>query len=289
VKPGTTFQRKVLVCNGNSSPLSVTMFGDGATIAHGTFALDQSPGRSPVAQWVSVSPTAFTLGPDSSRLVEATVQVPADTSAGEYYGGVVASHAPQSGDVGITARAAVRIYLAVGLGAAPKADFAVDTLTAARAADGTPYVQALVHNTGKRAIDLHGTLKLTRGPGGLSAGPFPAQLGTTLAPGQTEPVTVLLSKSIPNGPWLARIDLLSGLLERAAQGTVLFPSAAGTKAAPVKATSVSLAKNRPLIQGIAIGLLGLLVFVFLLLLLLWWRRRKRKAADRESAAATTAT
>jgi hypothetical protein len=276
VHPGTTFSRKVLVCNGDAQPLSVHMFGDGATIRGGSFSLDPSPTQSPVAGWVSVDVTDFTLSAHSSRIVEATIAVPADTPAGEYYGGVVAAHLTSGSQVGVSARAAVRMYLAVGTGGLPPTDFTIDTLTAGRTSDGSPYVEAQVHNTGQRAVDLAGTLKLTDGPGGLSAGPFPAQLGTTLAPGQTEPVTVPLDKSLPDGPWHARIDLHSGVTRRAAEGTVLFPSAAGATSPPVKAKAVPLTQNRPLIEGIAIGLLGLLLFVLLLLLLIWWRRRKHR-------------
>ena len=46
-------------------------------------------------------------------------------------------------------------------------------------------VLATVHNTGGRALDMNGTLQLPAGPGGLSAGPFPANLGVTLAIGDT--------------------------------------------------------------------------------------------------------
>jgi hypothetical protein len=141
-------------------------------------------------------------------------------------------------------------------------------------------VTAQVHNTGGRALDMTGSLKLSAGPGGLSAGPFPARLGTTLAPGQTEPVTVLLDKSVPNGPWTARIDLQSGLLKRAAEGTILFPTAAGTTSAPVKAKNVSLAKNRNFLVPLAILLLfGIAIGIFFL----FWKRRKRDEDEEATA------
>jgi len=96
-------------------------------------------------------------------------------------------------------------------------------------------VLADVHNTGGRALDMNGSLQLTAGPGGLSAGPFPATLGTTLAIGDTETVTIPLDKALPAGPWDARITLHSGLLDRSAKATITFP-ARGTADA-VKTTS----------------------------------------------------
>ena len=81
---------------------------------------------------------------------------------------------------------------------------------------------------GDRAIDLSGALTLDHGPGGLGAGPFPRSSVRLSAPGQSEPVTVKLNKALPAGPWHARIQLRSGLIQRAAEGTITFPSAAGT-------------------------------------------------------------
>jgi hypothetical protein len=70
---------------------------------------------------------------------------------------------------------------------------------------------------------MNGTLQLLAGPGGLNAGPFPANLGTTLAIGDTEPITIALDKRLPAGPWDARVTLRSGLLERKARATITFP------------------------------------------------------------------
>ena len=46
---------------------------------------------------------------------------------------------------------------------------------------------------------MTGTLTLTGGPGGLTAGPFPVALGTTLAPGDSAPVTATLDQQLPDG------------------------------------------------------------------------------------------
>jgi len=87
-------------------------------------------------------------------------------------------------------------------------------------------VVATVHNTGGRALDLHGTLELSDGPGGLNAGPFPAKLGVTLGIADTEPITITLNKQLPAGPWHARLILLSGLNQGTAQATLTFPTIA---------------------------------------------------------------
>ena len=150
-----------------------------------------------------------------------TISVPADAAPGEQYGVVWAEarSAPNAGG-GVTqvSRVGIRLYVSVGPGGAPAADFTIDSLTAERSAAGEPTVVASVHNTGGRALDMNGTLDLRGGPGGLSAGPFPATLGTTLAIGATAPVTIALDKALPAGPWDAEIILRSGLVEKQRQG-----------------------------------------------------------------------
>lgn len=93
-------------------------------------------------------------------------------------------------------------------------------------------VLALVRNVGGRALDMNGTLRLGSGPGGLSAGPFPATVGTTVGIGQTEPVAILLDKTLPAGPWNAQIVLRSGLVERQANASLTFAGAPASPSTP---------------------------------------------------------
>jgi hypothetical protein len=155
-----------------------------------------------------------------------TIRVPRRASAGERYGVVwaeVASPPAPGGAVSVVNRVGIRMYLSVGPGGEPASDFRIESLSATRAADGRPMVTAYVRNTGGRALDVTGSLVLADGPGGLSAGPFPAQLGTTLALGDTKPVAVLLDRRLPEGPWRARIALHSGFVKRVSEATLVFP------------------------------------------------------------------
>ena len=158
--------------------------------------------------------------------------VPADAAHGGAYG-VVWAEAGGGGTaagVSVVNRVGIRVYLSVGPGGSPEAAFSIDSMTAERDADGLPVVAARVHNTGGRALDLSGTLELSNGPASLSAGPFPAALGTTLAPGDTETVRFALDARLPSGPWDAVITLHSGEVEEIASATISFP-VAGTSPA----------------------------------------------------------
>jgi hypothetical protein len=126
-------------------------------------------------------------------------------------------------------RVGIRIYLSVGPGGAPVSDCDITSLIATRNADGVPVVQAQVANTGKRALDLTASLRLSDGPGGLSAGPFTTDTGATLGIGQTTPVSVVLDRRLPDGPWHARVAVTSGLERRNAEATLRFPIGIGER------------------------------------------------------------
>ena len=186
--------------------------------------------------------------------------------------GRVARLRPPNGGITTVNRVGVRIYLSVGDGAEPASDFTIPTFEARRGTDGSPVVAATVHNTGGRALDLSGELRLTNGPGGLTAGPFAVELGTTLGIGETEPVLVLLDRAIPAGPWDARIVLRSGTTERDATATITFPSAPATAAAPVPTHGNPVTKSRPILAVVGSAFIALDVCIF------WWflRRRRRR-------------
>jgi hypothetical protein len=179
---------------------------------------------------------------------------------------------PAGGGITAVNRVGVRIYLSVGEGGEPASDFAITSFEARREADGKPSVAATVHNTGGRALDLSGELTLSNGPGGLSAGPFEARLGTTLGIAQTEPVTVVLDRAIPTGSWDARIVLRSGTTEREATAKIMFPTADSTSSGAV-ATLGPPGSRLPFILAGAAVLAGVLLLV--LRITAWPRGRGR--------------
>jgi hypothetical protein len=110
---------------------------------------------------------------------------------------------------------------------------------------------------------MSGTLQLSAGPGGVRAGPFLATLGTTLAIGDTEPVTITLNRQIPAGPWEARITLESGQLQRSAQAIITFPKIGASP--PVKTTSVQSSWLLFVVIGLVLFLLLSVALVFVTL------------------------
>lgn len=280
VRPGGSFTRAIEVMNGDDAPIDVRLYPAAAQVAEGSFTVKDAGVPGEIVNWTTVTPTSLQIAPRSRVRAQVTVRVDPKATEGEYYGGIVAERpaAPGEQGVGINLRVAIRVYLSVGPGGEPASDFVVDTLTAQRGPGGEPVVLASVKNTGGRALDMSGTLRLTDGPGGLSAGPFDAMLGTTLAPGQSSPVTVVLDKALPAGPWLARLDLKSGLVERSATATITFPEQG--EAAPVEADPVVVEEESPPWPLIAGGVAVLLLLVGLALLLL---KRRSKPDDNKQA------
>ena len=99
------------------------------------------------------------------------------------------------------------------------------------------------------------------------------QAGTTLAPGQSEPVRTVITDPVTAGPWTATITLTSGLLSETYTAPLTFPDTPG--AAPAAAASPQdpstdhTALTYLIITGCA------LLFAAALLLLIR-RRRSRK-------------
>jgi len=274
VAPGASFTRHVGVFNDTGAQQHVLLYADSASIADGSFT--PAPGRadSELTRWITVSPASVDLQQGERATVTVTFNVARDAASSEYYGVIFAEMPAQpSQTLAVASRVGLRIYLSVGLGGAPRSDFAVTSLTAERDPGGNPVVKASVKNTGGRALDMSGQLWLRNGPGGLSAGPFPVQLGTTLGIGQEEPVTVKLDKQLPAGPWLAHLEMQSGLIKHAAEATITFPTQAGTVGKTVKAKTVPLTKNKQVLGIVAGSIIGLVVLGILFFLFLLWKRR----------------
>lgn len=274
VSPGTVIERRVEVSNGTDETQQIAVYPGAAEILDGSFTGAEGRSRNELSRWVSVSPDEAELAPDGRSMVDVRIEIPRDASRGERYGAVWAEMTtpPESGGITQVSRVGIRIYLSVGPGGAPPSDFEITSLTPARNADGRPVVQATVRNTGERALDFTGDLRLDDGPGDLSAGPFEADPGTTLGIGESAPVAVVLDKALPDGPWRAHLRLVSGLERRSAEATITFPSAPGEAAAvPVDDTD-----GWPWWLILATGV-GLVLLMALLLLLLVRRRGREKA------------
>jgi hypothetical protein len=278
--PGSTVHRRIEVSNTTASNLHIVMYPAAAAISQGAFVGAAAHTPNELSTWTSVLPGASNVRAGGHAIVTVTIAVPRDAPHGEQYGVVWAetrSSAPADGGITRVSRVGIRLYLSIGPGGAPASKFTIDSLTGKRSPDGQPEVLASVHNTGGRALDMSGTLRLSSGPGGLSAGPFPANLGTTLAIGATEPITIVLDKQIPDGPWHALVTLRSGLIERSARATINFP-ATGTRR-----------PKHNLIAYLLAGFIILLLLVGIVTALLRRRpRRPVRAAVSQCQASTAA-
>jgi hypothetical protein len=273
VPPGAVVKRRVEVSNSTASRRTISVYAAEAETRDGAFTFGAGRATNELTSWVTLDRPVLDLPAGGRALVAVTIRVPRSAAAGERYGVVWAETAsPPAAGEGVTVvnRVGVRLYLSVGPGGEPPSDFRVESVAASRAADGQPVVVAGVRNTGGRALDLTGSLVLSDGPGGLSAGPFPALLGTTLALAEAKQVAVPLDKRLPDGPWRARLKLRSGFVKRVAEASLIFPPPAG---------DYSDAASQPW-QHIAV----LTAFVLLGLLLVWLtvhhsRKHRRRSAS----------
>jgi LPXTG-motif cell wall-anchored protein len=266
--PGATINRRVELSNGTDGRLTIPLYAAAATVSDGEFRFGEDHAANDLTSWTTVEPSTIAVDGGGTAIATVKIAVPADAGAGERYAVVWAelpAASPKGGGISTVNRVGIRIYLSVGAGGEPPSDFTITSIQARRGSSGEPVVAATVKNTGGRALDLSGELRLSRGPGGLSAGPFPAKLGTTLGIGATEPVLVILDRAVPAGPWDAHIALKSGTIERDATARITFPKRGASKAAKTGSGKRSLLLLILIVAGV----------LLLLLLALLLRRRRR--------------
>ena len=224
---GTTIHRRILVINSETRTAHFTVYADAAQISNGQFTGETGATPSELTGWISVQHSAMTLAPGASEMDTITIQVRQGATRGEHYGVIWVQqtadlHAASGVSVNEVTRAGIRIYLAVGTGGAPPTAFAITSITGSRSALGQPSLVVRADDTGGRAVDLSGTVLLTGGPGGSTAGPFPDKRGVTLAPGQSGDMSFAPPKSLPDGPWQAKVTVVSGITAVTSTQTVQF-------------------------------------------------------------------
>ena len=238
---GTTIHRRIMILNSEKRTAHFTVYPDAAHISDELFIGDAGKTRSELTGWISVQHPEVTLGPGASVMDMVTIKVPAGATRGEHYGAIWVQQAADvraaSGfQVKEVDRIGVRIYLAVGQGGAPPTNFAIISITGHLSAKGQLSILADVDNTGGRAVDLSGTASLTGGPGGTSAGPFPARQIITLAPGQSGTMSFTPPKTLPHGRWQAKVTVVSGITTSTGTQTIQFGALVASSAAlPVMA------------------------------------------------------
>jgi hypothetical protein len=273
--PGTTIHRRMEVSNTTTSAQHVSVYAAAAVITGGSFVGAAARTANDLSTWTTMSQPSLDVAAGATAVDTITVAIPSTASPGERYAVVWASvsNAGGGGNIALVNRVGIRMYVYVG-GTNPATSYTVNTLTGQRSSAGHPLVRAVVHNTGGRAVDFSGTLTLSAVTGGLTGGPYQAQLGTTLAPGQSEPVWFALTDQVGNGPWNATVTLRSGLNKQTFRAPITFPRAQGTGvAAAAHSVSSGIGAYTVLISVILVVLLAVLAA---LLIMAYRRRRHHK-------------
>lgn len=272
INPGTKISRRFEIENTSSSPQHIAVYPGAAEIRNNKFLPSPERDANELSSWVSINRTHLVAPPHSHIPLKATITIPESATKGERYGAIFAEVTSPSGhSVQMVNRVGIRIYLDVGPGGDPPSDFHIDQLTPGRTADGMPVVRATVHNSGQRALDISGQMRLSEGPGGLRAGPFPAQMGTTLALNASAPVSVVLDERLPDGPWNVELLLQSGRIQHTVNATLSFPGRPASWGIPALIDS-------PWPWVLIIGLAAAVVTILLVALRLTRRHRSRFAA-----------
>jgi hypothetical protein len=271
VRPGAHIVRRVRIANQSNAAQSVSAYAGPASIQHGSIAFGNAGANNDLTSWTSVGPSTLPVPPGHSADATVRINVPKNASNGERYAVIWAQvkSTVAAGQTTEVNRVGVRVYLDVyGGSAVQRSSFTITGLSGSRSVGSLlPVVTAHVHNTGQRALDLTGALRLNDGPSGLSAGPFNTQQPTSIAPGGTAAVVFTLGRQLPDGPWLAKLNLASGETKGHAAATITFPSRAGQVAKATPTHGSSFPWLLVVIAAVLVGLLGLVWFL--------WRRRRQ--------------
>lgn len=270
--PGTTVHRRIEVLNTTDATLHVEVYPDAAHISNGSFVGEAGSTKNELASWTTLTHKALDVPAHGTARDTVTIAVPKDAAPGETYAVVWAQVSGSSGSgVALVSRTGIRVYLSVGGHNPPASNFTARTMTAERGADGRAVMRAQIRNTGGRALDLSGTLRISAVSGHLSAGPYPVQLGTSLAPGQSESLKIPVTDQVADGPWKATLELKSGLLDKTFHATITFPHGQGV--APAAAVAGVAPSSFAIPVKVLVPLFTLLGMTVLITAV---RRRRRK-------------
>jgi hypothetical protein len=229
--PGTVISRRILAVNSEARTVRFAVYPDAAKIVGGKFVGDSGETRSELTTWIRVQHPVLVLRPGQSALDRITIRVPRVATRGEHYGVIWVQQTAKlrrtdGSQIREVSRVGIRVYLAVGRGGAPPTRFRITSLTGRTPSAGRPVLIAHVTNTGGRAVDLSGKAVLSGGPGGASVSAVSEKQVLTLAPGQSGNLVFPERKGLPDGPWHARVALVSGFTRASAASVIDFSGAA---------------------------------------------------------------
>ncbi|GLZ58562.1 MULTISPECIES: COG1361 family protein [Micromonospora] len=253
LKPGATINRRVEVQNTSTETQKIEFYAGAASVENNAFTVPEGRTGNELSGWIRLRTAAMRLDPGERRPVQVEITVPEKASKGERYAAIwaqVTSAADVAGNVTQIHRVGIRVYLDVGPGGEPPTDFRIEGLAAEPGTGEFPVVTAKVTNTGERALDMTGTLSLTRTA--VQAGPFKVTNGVTILPGQSGQVRIEVNQTLPAGTWDVHATLASGTVQRTATGKIVLPVAAPMTVSASSAPSWLVY----LVGGIALLVLG---------------------------------
>lgn len=228
VQPGQSLNDQFFVKNTGTQPQTVTVYAtDAFNSDAGEFALLDT-GAPPVdaGSWVTFgsTPTQFVLQPDESKILDFTVNVPADAAPGDHAGGIVLSAMTDSGQVRLDRRVATRMYVRVAgelQGLLNLSNIASSYAPSWNPFDGTLDLTFTLKNTGNVAMGANAVVTTATIFGIPVRGSEKIEV-PELLPGTSRSVTMSLTGV---GQWvylLSTIDL-AGVVDQDAYQSVTLP------------------------------------------------------------------
>lgn len=223
---GTSARAIITVSNTTKATQRVSVYAGAASMRGGAFTFGAGPAPNELTTWTKLSTGLLVLNAHTQKPVTVTIRVPGNASRGQRYAVIWAqASSGQRHQITMVSRVGIRMYISVGAGGPPPPGFTIESMTAQLSTTGAKMIVARVRNTGGTAVGVSGTLKLTHGPGGVTAGPLPLTQVATIGAGHVGLVDVVINRGFPRGPWTSVLTLKAGLLQRTARARLTFPAA----------------------------------------------------------------
>lgn len=248
--PGRTIEDEVVVRNSGATAGTVRLFAvDALTGQSGgsTFPAETDPRRD-VGSWINISRAELTLQPGEEQTVGFTVTIPADATAGEHLGGLVALNTAikqgAPGTLRIDTQNRMVTAVQVNLPGVPVEQIVVAGVSTG-GPEGKQYLLLDLHNGGNTMVKPVGTLTITDA-NGMKVQELAIQLDTFVPQPSIQHPVAVQRQALGAGQYRAKVDLAYGtsgttsyegdFTITTAQVAQVFPSSAPVAPPPVAAT-----------------------------------------------------
>ena len=225
IPPGKSGSRSIRVYSVAGVAMKISASVGYGVYRNGEANFDESK-ETELSQWARFDSSAFSLQPRASKVITIKFDVPESTKIGTNLATVFITGTPLAAvksqgtfSVPGAARVAIPVFLGVGTAAQIAVNFKIKKLSI-KNDNGNRYAIINIANTGQTPVSPSGYIRVAGYQGGIKIdNPIKIQ-SSTIVPGESRDLIVLVPEFIPNGKWVFMTELQQGPIQQTAEATV---------------------------------------------------------------------